>query len=524
MNSPVQNRNTGRALIRLATSLLFYAFLFLTAAIPAVAHVGSPDVFLEGNAGPYKLYVTVRVPQVIPGIAQIEIRSESNDVREIRVAPMQLTGPGSQYAPTPDVTQRSKADPQFFTGSLWLMEFGSLQVRVDVDGARGPGQLAVPVPAIAQRTLGMQKPLGILLFSLMLLLGFALVSIASAAVREGDLTPGVAPPAAKIRRSRIALVIAAIVVGAILFIGAEWWKSDDSRFAKRVYTPPELVSTLTPDGRLVLRQKSGEIVAGNPRRPADTINFSNLILDHDHLMHFFMIRTPQMDSFWHLHPQPDGHGNFSLSLPPIPPGHYKLFADVVLTNGFPVTMVGQIDVPQLPGKTMTGDDSGTLATPLAPSAADATTYQFPDGGRMVWQRDSAPLKASTPLSFKFEVQDADGKPAQDLEPYMGMATHAEIVRSDSSVFAHVHPAGSASMAALDLAQTGGSSTVTLSPQASMAGMDMPGMNMPSSAAPGSVSPEISFPYGFPKPGLYRIFVQIKRAGKIETAIFDATVT
>jgi hypothetical protein len=501
----------------------FAAFLLLILALPAQAHVGSPDVFLDANAGPYRLFVTVRVPQVIPGIAQIEIRSASNDVREIKIAPMQLTGPGSQYAPTPDIAEHSKADPQFFTGSLWLMELGSLQVRVDVDGAKGQGELAVPVPAVAQRTLPMQKPLGILLFGLMVLLASALVSISAAAVREGDLAPAASAPAAKIRRARVATVIAAIVVGGILFIGGEWWKSDATQFARRVYTPPQLDATLQPGGHLVLHQKPSRLAVGNPRRPADAINFDNIILDHGHLMHFFMIRMPQMDSFWHLHPSPAGAATFTDELPPIPPGHYDLFADVVLSSGFPVTMVGQLDVPAISGKPLAGDDSGIVASPISQGAKDSTVYAFPDGGRMIWQRGEGPLKANAPLSFQFHVEDPGGKPAHDLEPYMGMAAHAEIIRSDASVFAHVHPAGSVSMAALDLAQmqTPGAAQASQQDGMSMNGstMNMSTMNMPGMSP--AVDPTISFPYGFPKPGLYRVFVQIKRAGRVETAVFDA---
>jgi len=37
------------------------------------------------------------------------------------------------------------------------------------------------------------------------------------------------------------------------------------------------------------------------------------------------------------------------------------------------------------------------------------------------------------------------------------------------------------------------------------------------------SPEVSFPYGFPKSGLYRIFVQVKRSGHVQAGIFDAHV-
>jgi len=35
--------------------------------------------------------------------------------------------------------------------------------------------------------------------------------------------------------------------------------------------------------------------------------------------------------------------------------------------------------------------------------------------------------------------------------------------------------------------------------------------------------EVSFPYGFPEPGRYRIIVQLKRAGTVQTGMFDALV-
>jgi hypothetical protein len=41
--------------------------------------------------------------------------------------------------------------------------------------------------------------------------------------------------------------------------------------------------------------------------------------------------------------------------------------------------------------------------------------------------------------------------------------------------------------------------------------------------PAPIGSEVSFPYGFPRPGDYRIFVQVKRAGKIETGEFSAHV-
>ena len=75
-----------KALRRILVLLLFPAV--------AVAHIGSPDVYFEGKAGPYSVRVVVRVPPVIPGVAEVEVRKNlaCNRTRStIRMSPGQTT-------------------------------------------------------------------------------------------------------------------------------------------------------------------------------------------------------------------------------------------------------------------------------------------------------------------------------------------------------------------------------------------------------------------------------------------------
>lgn len=474
-----------------ARTTVIRAFLVLAAAPIAWAHIASPDVYFEGAAGPYPLYVTIRPPTVIPGVAQIEIRSGSPALETLSITPVPLTGEASGHAPTPDILSRSKQDPQFFTGSLWIMQTGSWQVRIEAGGKQGPGRLSLPVPAVASRTKTMNLALGAMLFALMLVLGIGLVSIAGSAVSEAQVEPGAKTPPEYRHRARIVMAATAVLVIAILYLGNSWWGAEASDYSRYLYKPLQMKPSLESSNLILELSDPGWLTS----RKLD-----DFLPDHGHLMHLYVIRWPEMDRVWHLHPEMIATGSFRQQLPDVPRGNYKLYADVVHADGFPETMVADFDVPAgVHGQPLAGDDAAGMGPPITAAVPGATVAQLPDGWRMVWDRDPAPLQVNKPMLFRFHLEDANGQITHDLELYMGMPGHAAFVRSDGGVFAHIHPSGTVAMPALALANPS------------------QGMNM---NAPPS---EVSFPYGFPEPGRYRIIVQMKREGMVETGMFDAAV-
>lgn len=488
--------------------------LCVFAGVPsAMAHVGSKDVFEELNAGGYKLFVTVRMPTAIPGVAAVEVRvsQPSAAIREIQIMPLPVTGEASLHPPTPDLMVRSKDDPNFYTGNLWMMAAGSWQVRFEISGADGDRMTAVPVPAIATTVLRMNRPLGTMLALLALFLVVSMAGIIAAVVREADLKPGVVAGRDRKRQGLAAGAVTLVMMSLLVWSGLQWWNIGATAYAYDLYRPLDVQPVL--QGNVLDLKVSGFVAKNNYNYMRTRLN-NDFLPDHGHLMHLYMIREPEMDAVYHVHPEYVAPGDFRLTLPNMPAGEYKLYGDVVHANGFPETLLVNITIPAGMAGSAPGPDDAAAFPPSLSAGMLGSSDLLPDGYTMVWDKPQT-LTASTAYIFHFTLLDAKGRPAGDVVPYMGMAGHAAFVKTDGTVFAHTHPEGSASMAAMMLTNSDTSA-------ADMGGMPM-NMPMNMSGPDEKIPNTVEFPYGFPTAGRYRIFVQMKHGSTIETGTFDAIV-
>jgi len=491
----------GKKLICALSGILLYAS-------SAYAHVGNKDIYQTVAAGPYKLFVTVRTPLVIPGVAVVEVRSSGAPIRSMSITPLPLTGEASKHPPTPDAMKVSSSDPAFFTGSLWIMASGSWQVRFHIDGAGGEATAGVPVPAVPTRILRMQRPLGLMLALLGCVLVLGVMGIVMAAVREARLAPGAKPERAGNRRALIAGAAALALCALSIWFGGKWWNVEAADYAAGMHHNSEL--------RVSLRGNRLNLSIGDPDPAADggwkAVENSQLLMDHNHLIHLYAIRWPEMDAVFHLHPVPEREAGFDEALPAMPAGTYHLYADVVFRSGFPETETAILTVPAGMAGAPLGSEDASAMPPAVSAGRLGPRYKLPDGYMMQWDEPAA-LTANTAYDFVFHLLDPQGRPAADMQPYLGMPGHAAFVKTDGTAFAHTHPDGSAAMPAVMLANE--SSDSSMNGMNGMAGA----MNMSEEA----VSPTVAFPYGFPSAGAYRIFVQMKHGNTVETGVFDANV-
>lgn len=229
------------------------------------------------------------------------------------------------------------------------------------------------------------------------------------------------------------------------------------------YAPYRLeITSLKPP--TVGNQTRIQFVVRSPRTGAIVDAFETV---HERILHLFVISNDLKD-FAHIHPTLRADGSFEqvLSLPRA--GAYRLIADFV--------PVGSL--PQLLQKTIvTAGFTGSVSPPggQAPDLSDKIV-----GGVRV-RLSMEPAQSAQEQILVFDFEDAKtGAPVDDLEPYLAATGHLLTVSSDLDSARHSHPFAPLST---------------------------------------TLGPRIAFQVLFPRAGIYKLWVQFQRRGRVLTASF-----
>ena len=558
--------------------LLLSLFLSFALSLRATAHVGSSGVIVQKQVGKYQVLVSVQPPDVVPGTAKVTVFVEQGRVSRIHARPVYFQS-GDKGAPIRDELTRAEANR--YEGDLWLMESGSSSIELELNGPDGRSTVVVPVMAMATALRTMPEGTGIGLALMGLLLVVMMITIIGASNADGLIPAGQSLPASLRRKRLIGMGVGAVVLALGLTGWRSWWNGSAEEYRnEQLYQPmPIQTSVRVTDAHrqlTILFDTTGFGKSWQKRR-----KLSYILPDHGKLMHTFVVRVPGMDAFAHLHPNRRDTLRYDATLPPLPGGKYLLYSDVVYRSGYAETLTDTIDIPSLKiaanqavvrpsDHRVTGiapahrperdhDDSWLVTEPMgvktgaenvphldnnmAVCGKPGASTKLADGSSMLWMdKPGRVLESGKLYTLKFAVADSLGKAAA-LEPYLGMGGHAVILRSDGTVYIHLHPVGTYSMAAegsltgrlTDTSRTFRYPDATqfrdsidryvarlkTLPEAGKNRLLTTGMKgMGHKMAANNM---VEFPYAFPRAGHYRIWVQVKRNGQVLTGVFDTQV-
>ena len=538
------------------TKIIAFILLNLCFMAQVNAHIGSAGIVQEGKAGKYQIQVYVEPPDVIPGVAKVSVSVDGTDIESVKLSPIYYWT-GDEGSPKEDEALPVAGETGRYEGNIWLMEIGAASVKVRISGNRGAGEALIPIAALATAKRDLPKSLGWILGGLAVLLVGIMTTIVGASNSDSLLKPGEEGGKSFTRRRVVGSTIGLSFCGLMLFVGNTWWTSISSEYRENyMYKPYTATSTIKVEN--AQRVLSFKIDSNSVEKRWTSF----LIPDHGKLMHLFLVRQGTLDAFAHLHPSRKDTLTFEAPLPNLPAGRYLVYADILRFHGLQYTIADTVDIPALKisqesfeKQTGDSDDTYVVNNPInrkVPGVADAgisvcgspgVKTALQDGSSIIWEeKPSQVLRAGQVTNLNFSVISPDGKPAE-LQTYLGMMGHAMVLKDDGSVYIHLHPNGTFSTAAQQVMEKRVSENtnpayrvtsakqfkdsvdnVLLSLQAMPeAQRDKLLMGNMTHEVNGHHGGSVNFPYVFPTPGNYRIWLQVKRNGKILTGAFDAKV-
>ena len=283
--------------------------------------------------------------------------------------------------------------------------------------------------------------------------------------------------------------------------------STDTAQARPPLEPVKDVNVATPAYRAELATAPADVKAGEPVTLSFTVKDAkggavrDLQIVHEKPMHLLVVSN-DLAEFNHLHPEPQADGSFKVTHIFPNGGAYKLYADFTPPNASQI--VDRLDV------NVAGE-----ARARATLVEDKTTTKTIDGLRVTMRPDK-PLRAGDELLLNFAAADAKtGQPATDLQPYLGSLAHFVIISEDTTDFLHAHP-----MTKDEMSEAGGAHG-GMEQEAKPHAHDA--AQMREEAKEGASPSEVAAHTTFPRAGLYKVWAQFQRGGRVITVPYVVRV-
>lgn len=218
----------------------------------------------------------------------------------------------------------------------------------------------------------------------------------------------------------------------------------------------------------------------------------NLQIVHEKKMHLLIV-SEDLQEFYHIHPQQDSDGKLEVSHVFPYGGNYRIFADF--------TPEGASQV--IDQKTLNVKGPERKTEKLVP---DEKLEKEVENIKVILKVDSEELIANKELTLGFDVLDSkSGKPVTNLEKYLGELAHFVVISEDLRNFVHVHP-----MSEDDSAMKG-------TDQKEHAGDEAHSHHHGTGNE--KTKAMVYAHLRFPKPGIYKLWAEFKREGKVITVPF-----